>query len=190
MHNIAITGSFCAGKTHLLRYIEKLGYATFSCDEYIKLLYQDKLIVTRILQQITALKEFNVPKLAEIIYNDSVARKKLEAIIHPLVVKGIKEFEGQHGDEYLIFTEIPLVYEANLQKNFRHVICITCPRHIRLQRAQLRKRTADLFIKIERAQWPEEEKMILADFVLASDDSIESNFTKIIEQISSSTVNA
>ena len=33
MKSIAITGSFASGKTFVLKYLEKAGYKTFSCDE-------------------------------------------------------------------------------------------------------------------------------------------------------------
>ncbi|NDA91604.1 MAG: dephospho-CoA kinase, partial [Alphaproteobacteria bacterium] len=39
MKSIAITGSFASGKTFVLKYLEKVGYKTFSCDDYVRELY-------------------------------------------------------------------------------------------------------------------------------------------------------
>ena len=50
MRNIAVTGSFATGKTHIINCIINLGYKTFSCDDYVKLLYQDRSIKFQIEQ--------------------------------------------------------------------------------------------------------------------------------------------
>ena len=55
MRNIAVTGSFASGKTHIINYIKNLGYKVFSCDDYVKLLYQDKTITDQIEQEIKGL---------------------------------------------------------------------------------------------------------------------------------------
>ena len=106
MRNIAVTGSFATGKTHIINCIINLGYKTFSCDDYVRLLYQDKTIKSQIEQEINGLQQFDKAKLAKIIYNDALMKKKLENIIHPLVRKGIKEFEYDNQNENLIFIEI------------------------------------------------------------------------------------
>ena len=49
MKSIAITGSFASGKTFVLKYLEKAGYKTFSCDEYVKQLYLDPNIQQELL---------------------------------------------------------------------------------------------------------------------------------------------
>ena len=49
MKSIAITGSFASGKTFVLKYLEKVGYKTFSCDEYVKQLYLDQNIQQELL---------------------------------------------------------------------------------------------------------------------------------------------
>ena len=68
MRNIAVTGSFASGKTYVINCIKNLGYKVFSCDDYVKLLYQDKRITAQIEQEIKGLKVFDKSKLAEIIY--------------------------------------------------------------------------------------------------------------------------
>jgi len=55
MRNIAVTGSFATGKTYIINWIINLGYKTFSCDDYVKLLYQDRSIKSQIEQEIRGL---------------------------------------------------------------------------------------------------------------------------------------
>ena len=42
--HIAITGSFASGKSFVLECLKSMGYEIFSCDEYIKKLYEDKVL--------------------------------------------------------------------------------------------------------------------------------------------------
>ena len=56
MRNIAVTGSFASGKTYVINCIKNLGYKVFSCDDYVKLLYQDKSITAQIEQEINILE--------------------------------------------------------------------------------------------------------------------------------------
>ena len=118
MRNIAVTGSFATGKTHIINCIINLGYKTFSCDDYVKLLYQDRSIKFQIEQEIKGLQQFDKAKLAKIIYNDALMKQKLENIIHPLVRKGIREFESDNKNENLVFTEVPLLFETGFDKYF------------------------------------------------------------------------
>jgi dephospho-CoA kinase len=41
MKSVAMTGSFASGKSFVLKYLEKIGYKIFSCDDYVKQLYLD-----------------------------------------------------------------------------------------------------------------------------------------------------
>lgn len=184
MRNIAVTGSFASGKTYVVNCIKNLGYKVFSCDDYVKLLYQDRRITDQIEQEIKGLKVFNKSKLAEIIYADAKMRKKLENIVHPLVRNGIKEFEFNNQNENLIFTEVPLLFESDFDKYFSKVICVFCSEETRWERAKLRKiNDFDSFEKIKRIQLPQEVKMARSDFVINSEVDVKERIIEIISKI-------
>jgi len=184
MRNIAVTGSFATGKTHIINCIINLGYQTFLCDDYVKLLYQDRSIKSQIEQEIKGLEQFDKAKLAKIIYNDALMKKKLENIIHPLVRKGIREFESDNQNENLVFTEVPLLFETGFDKYFSKVICVFCSEETRWERAKLRKiKDIDAFEKIKKTQLPQEVKMAKADFVIDSEVAVEEQIIEIIKKI-------
>jgi len=184
MRNIAVTGSFATGKTHIINSIKNLGYKAFSCDDYVKLLYQDRRITSQIEQEIKELRVFDKAKLAKIIYNDALMKKKLENIIHPLVRKGIMEFEFDNQNENLVFTEVPLLFETGFDKYFSKVICVFCLEETRWKRANLRKiKDLDTFEKIKKAQLPQEVKMAKADFVINSEVAVEEQIIEILNRI-------
>jgi len=86
---VGITGSYASGKSVVLHYLATLGFSTFSADEYIKDLYQDTKIQNKILSLLPELKIFDKRKIAELIYNNDLARSKLQNFIHPFVVSTI-----------------------------------------------------------------------------------------------------
>ena len=171
--HIAITGSFASGKSFVLECLKSMGYEIFSCDEYIKKLYEDKVLQKLVINSINGLDEFNKNKLINIIYNDEQSRKKLEAIIHPMVRSGIKKFEEQNSAKSLIFSEVPLLFESGFNQYFSYNICVYCAEKTRLQRAKIRgAKYSELFEKIAKIQLPQEEKKQLADFTIDSEMEI------------------
>ena len=126
MHNIAITGSFASGKSFILNCLSSMGYKIFSCDEYIKKLYENISIQELVENTIEGLGKFNKQNLAKIIYEKKESRQQLEKIIHPKVRFAIKEFEENNQEEDFIFTEVPLLFEFGFNEYFSYNICVFC----------------------------------------------------------------
>ncbi|RTK92333.1 MAG: dephospho-CoA kinase [Rickettsiales bacterium] len=184
MKNIAVTGSFASGKSYVIKQIEKMGYRVFSCDDYVRILYQNIDIQNMIVKEIDGLKVFEKSKLAEIIYNNDELRIKLEKIIHPMVKIGIKNFEQENIEEKLIFTEVPLLYESGFDKYFAHVICVYCSENLRLVRALNRGlKNIEIFEKIKSIQLPQDIKIKLTPHTINSEYEIEDQIKEIIKKI-------
>jgi dephospho-CoA kinase len=185
MKNIAITGSFASGKSFVLNSAKNLGYSVFSCDDFVKELYEDIELQNQIVREIEGLSKFNKKDLTKIIYDNSNARKKLELIIHPLVRSGIKKFEKYNESKEFVFTEVPLLFEANFDKYFSYIICVFCSEEIRISRARERGLLDfDLYEKIKSVQMDQEEKIKRSDFVIDSQNNqgkIEESLNQIIK---------
>lgn len=184
MRNIAITGSFASGKSYAGNFLKKIGYKIFSCDAYVKTLYTDTTIQNSIIKQLTELTAFDKNKISDIIYSDDEERKKLENIVHPYVRKAVKDFEKKHIKEDLIFTEVPLLFEKGLEKNFAKVICVFCSESTRTARAKKRGlRSIKILEKIKQIQLPQAIKKEKADYIVDSEQNIETQLLKIIDKI-------
>ena len=168
MLNIAITGSFASGKSFVLNCAKDLGYKVFSCDDFIKEIYEDIDLQNKVVSEIKGLKSFDKKELSKIIYDDIDARVKLESIIHPLVRRGIKAFEMLHKNQKLIFTEVPLLFESGFNKYFSNVICVHCSEETRLLRSKERGIGNELFEKIKLIQLDQEEKKAKSNFTIDS----------------------
>ncbi|MDP4708595.1 MAG: dephospho-CoA kinase [Rickettsiaceae bacterium] len=188
MYNIAVTGSLASGKSFILNYLSNMGYKTFSCDDYVRKLYQDIAIQNLIKNSLEDLDIFNKQNLAKIIYNDAEARDKLEKIIHPKVRIAIKEFEEENKKENFLFTEVPLLFESGFDKYFSFSICVFCSEKTRIKRANSRGGAIDpnILEKIKQIQLGQEEKKKRADFLIDSeeeDKKIKANLVAIINAI-------
>ena len=165
--SVAITGSLASGKTFVLNYLKSLNYPVFSCDDFVRNLYEDTNVQNQVLLIIDELTRFNKKELVQIIYNKPQYRKKLEQYIHPLVREAIGDFKKQFSRKRILFFEVPLLFESGFEKHFDYSICVFCSESVRLKRAKIRN-NFDLAIynKIKEVQLPAEEKIKKADFVI------------------------
>ena len=182
--NIAVTGSFASGKSYVIEKIKQMNYKVFSCDDYVKILYQNINIQNIIINEIKELEIFDKTKLASIVYNNDQERIKLERIVHPLVKEAIELFEEENKFETLIFTEVPLLFESGFDKYFRNTICVYCTEKTRLARAKARGlNNIGIFEKIKKIQLPQNIKKQKANFTIDSENEIEGQLIDIIKKI-------
>lgn len=183
---IGITGSYASGKTFILDYLAGKGYITFSADNCIKNLYKDAKLQTQILKLLPELKIFNLAQISKLIYNDDLARQKLQNFLYPLLIEQLVLFK-QTNNNKLIFAEIPLLYEAKLQKYFDFIVTVYCSEEIRLKRASTRfSFDSEIYKKIEKIQLPQESKILKADFAINSSGdmlNLELQITQLIKKL-------
>ncbi|MEK7802227.1 MAG: dephospho-CoA kinase, partial [Pseudomonadota bacterium] len=74
----------------------------------------------------------NRQKLGDMIFHAPHQRRKLEAILHPLVAQAQKEFiaKARRTGIKTIVLDIPLLFETNGQRKCDAVICVTAPSFI------------------------------------------------------------
>lgn len=184
VRNIAVTGSFASGKSFLINCLKNKNYKVFSCDDYIKNLYQEEQIRAKIMEMLNIGGDFSTSKIANVIYSDEQKKKILENYIHPLVRKGVRDFEQDNESENIIFTEVPLLYETSYQNHFYKVICVYCSDETRWKRAQVRgMKDRDLFEKLKNIQMTQEEKMQRADILINTDIDVELQLKDLINQM-------
>ena len=111
--------------------------------------------------------------MGEVIFADTEAQKKLESLIHPLVMA---EFENwartQESDEVMM--ESAIIFESHLEKYFDKVFVVNASVPVRV--ARIRRRNPDwseeeILARIN-AQMSQEEKCRLADEVIEHEEDI------------------
>ena len=120
---IAITGTIGSGKTMVSEYLISKGYDVFNCDlENAKLLLPNNagyLKVKEVFPDCFINDELDKAKLAAIVFNDENEKKKLEDIMHPLILAEL----FKRADDPL-FAEVPLLFEVNWDQYFNHNLLV------------------------------------------------------------------
>jgi dephospho-CoA kinase len=111
------------------------------------------------------------PALARIIFNDRAARADLEAIVHPEVYRRITEwFANLPPGTRVAIADIPLLFETGHEHEFDRVIVCTCDPDQQIARLMARNNLTREEARARLAtQWPTDEKVARADFVITTD---------------------
>jgi dephospho-CoA kinase len=180
MQRIAITGGVADGKTTVLRIFESLGAQTVSSDQLVAALLAPG---TEVWEQL--IREFGQAiiaadgalvreRLAALAFGDSVARRRLNQIMHPAVVRAIQVQLRAHEPSLTpIFVEVPLLIEVALQGSFDAVVVVQATPALQRQRLIARGVPLQRARQILQAQLPTRCKTVFADWVIRTHRSLE-----------------
>jgi len=186
MLSIALTGGIGSGKSLAADYFEELGAVVIDSDQ----LARDAIergspgfdeVIARFGDSILSGGEIDRSKLAEIVFRDEVARKDLEAIIHPRVREIATRIGARTAQDGVVINQIPLLFETNGQGRFDLVITVSAS--LENRRARLAERGLKSY-EIERriaAQASDEQRASIADIVIENNGSIEELERKVLE---------
>ena len=177
MLRAALTGGIATGKSFCLRRFAGLGVPTIDADQ----LARDAVapasagflaVVQRFGREVLRPDgTLDRPALGALVFADDAARADLEAIIHPDVYRRISEWLANqpHGTPIAI-ADIPLLFETGHEHDFDRVIVAACDPDEQLRRLVHRDGLAiDAARARLAAQWPIDEKMRRADYVIRTD---------------------
>ena len=119
--------------------------------------------------------------MRERIFSDHTMKSKLESIIHPLVGNKILEKIAESIALYTV-VEVPLIFETNSMNNYDRILVIDCYKSLQLERSTRRdKNSQELIQKIIDSQCTREERLSIANDVIANNGSLEELKHKIKE---------
>ena len=185
---IAITGGIGSGKSTFCSKLKEKGFEIHSSDEEVAKIYKnpDKKFITYLhtigLSKSISKKNINKKTISKIIFENKKIRKKLELYIFRIVRKKRSDFIKQEKEKKarLIFIDIPLLFENNLEKKFNKVISIIASKQVRLKRLKKsRKMTETQFKNIIRSQTYDVIRKIKSDYVVYNNSTLKDYKTKI-----------
>ena len=114
-------------------------------------------------------------ELARIVFADAAARKKLEAILHPRIrERWLAQIEiWRQENRALAVVVIPLLFETRAESHFNKIIYVACSAPTQRQRLLSRGWTPEQIQQRLAAQWPVEQKISRADFVVWTDGALD-----------------
>ena len=190
---IAITGGIGSGKSTFCSKLKEKGFKIHSSDEQVAKIYKnpEKKFVTylRTIGLSKSISKKNIDKkiISKIIFENKQIRKKLELYIFKIVRKKRSDFIKQEKQKKtrLIFIDIPLLFENNLEKQFNKVISIIASKRVRLKRLKkTRKMTEYQFNNITRSQTSDVIRKKKSDYVIYNNSTLKDYKIKINKLIS------
>ena len=190
---IAITGGIGSGKSTLCSKLKDKGFKIHSSDEQVAKIYKnpDKKFFTylRTIGLSKSISKKNIDKkiISKIIFENKQIKKKLELYIFKIVRKKRSDFIKQEKQKKtkLIFIDIPLLFENNLEKRFNKVISIIASKQVRLKRLKkTRKMTENQFKNITRSQTSDVIRKKKSDYVIYNNSTLKDYKIKINKLIS------
>ena len=190
---IAITGGIGSGKSTFCSKLKEKGFKIHSSDEQVAKIYKnpEKKFVTylRTIGLSKSISKKNIDKkiISKIIFENKQIRKKLELYIFKIVRKKRSDFikKEKQKKTKLIFIDIPLLFENNLEKQFNKVISIIASKQVRLKRLKkTRKMTENQFKNITRSQTSDVIRKKKSDYVIYNNSTLKDYKTKINKLIS------
>jgi dephospho-CoA kinase len=176
---VGLTGGLASGKSEALRALGELGAATLSTDAVVReLLEGEELrdeIVERLGPEVAPGGSLDRSKVAERVFGDEEARKWLEGVLWPRVGERVmrwrQEVDALEPPPPAAVVEVPLLFEAGMDKAFDHTIAVVAEEEVRAARADDRGHAA--VDSRTQAQLSQDEKAQRADFVVRNDGTVE-----------------
>ncbi len=190
---IAITGGIGSGKSTFCSRLKEKGFKIHSSDEQVAKIYKnpEKKFVTylRTIGLSKSISKKNIDKkiISKIIFENKQIRKKLELYIFKIVRKKRSDFIKQEKQKKtkLIFIDIPLLFENNLEKQFNKVISIIASKRVRLKRLKkTRNMTENQFKNITRSQTSDVIRKKKSDYIIYNNSTLRDYKIKINKLIS------
>jgi dephospho-CoA kinase len=173
MDLIGLTGGIGSGKSTVSGFLRELGARVIDADEGARAVVEPgtagfAAVVAEFGPEVVRDGRLDRQRLAEIVFNDKQALRRLNAVVHPLVrewtAARLAEAAGDGAE--LAVQDIPLLFESGYEPMFRSTILVYVPGPLQLERLLARGMPeADARARIEN-QLPIDEKRSRATYVI------------------------
>jgi len=172
---IGVTGGVGTGKSTVAKMFQELGAVVLDADAIAHQLMEPKrLCWRRVVERfgegvLNEDQSINRKRLAELVFRDAEQRRQLEAIIHPHVLRQIKQRLHRltrSRRSRAVVLDVPLLVEVDAQGMADALVVVTAPRDAQLRRLQSRFKDPEEGEARIAAQMDLAAKAALADFVV------------------------
>ena len=186
-HLIGLTGNIGSGKSTAARFFEEEGIPSISSDAIVHKLYNSNKNLQEFL--INKFGSLNRKIIGEQIFGEKeeqkIKRRLLEEKVHPLVEEKLKEWVKENANSPILVNDVPLLFEAHLEKRFDSIVFIQVDKSVQIER--LKKRNPEMgeeeILNRINSQMSQEEKISKSDIVISNNSSLQEFRAKILNVI-------
>ena len=196
MLRVGLTGGIGSGKSTASNFFELFGSFVINADEEAKkILSSNETVQHELISEfgtdiIDVSGKVNKAKLARVAFQDEDHQQRLNSVIHPYIYNSIDDYFNEvlkDGKFDIFIVDGALIFESGYDVHMDYIIVVTALLKNRMERALARQTLSrEEILKRIELQWPEEEKVNLADFVIHNDGSeedLKKNVKRLIEKL-------
>ena len=181
MKLIGLTGGAGSGKSTAAEMFRELGTAVIDADEASHAVYAPQTpgfdaVVREFGPEYVRGGQVDRARLGELVFHDDDARRRLNAIVHPLVREWMAErtAEADRDGAEVVIHDVPLLFENGLEGLYSDVVLVYAPERVQIKRlVEGRGISEDRARAIIAAQLPIDEKRGRAQRVIDNSGSRE-----------------
>jgi len=176
---IGLTGGVGSGKSTVSEMLRELGAEVIDADAATHAVYEPgslgfDLIEREFGSEYVRDGHIDRARLGELVFNDADARKRLNAIVHPLVREWMTARTAEalmHGATAVV-QDVPLLFENGLEPLYSAVVLVYAPEPVQLQRlVEGRGLSEERARAVIAAQMPIDQKRERAQHVIDNSGS-------------------
>ncbi|HEX7404549.1 MAG TPA: dephospho-CoA kinase [Candidatus Nanopelagicaceae bacterium] len=181
---VALTGGIGSGKSLVADSFANLGAQVLDADQLSREVIERgssgfDQVVAAFGDAILRDGEIDRRVLGEIVFANLLMRRKLEAIVHPLVREAFESTVSQLQGRDLLIYEIPLLVETQAASRFDYVITVEAGSQVRRERLMERgMRSSEVEARIS-AQATSDQRIASADYVIWNDGTVDELLRKV-----------
>jgi len=140
MLRVGLTGGIASGKSTVSAILVELGAVLIDADALAREVVArgtpglDAVVAEFGNGLLTPEGDLDRPAMGTLVFSDTEARKRLEAIVHPLVFERIVELESQAPQDAVVVHDIPLLAESGRADTFDAVLVVDAPAALQIER--------------------------------------------------------
>src|SRR4051794_4891928 len=170
---VGLTGGIASGKSTVAGILVELGAVLIDGDALAReVVARGTPGLEQVVEEfgdelLTPEGELDRPALGRIVFSDEAARRRLEAITHPLIFERYAELEAAAPPDAVVVHDIPLLAESGRADSFDEVIVVDASAELQVER-MMRDRgwTREEAEARIAAQASREERLAIATYVV------------------------
>jgi len=174
---IGLTGGIGMGKSAAAEHFARRGIPVFNADACVHRLYEGEAVeeIEAAFAGVTREGRVDRKLLAEQVSGHPERLRRLESVVHPMVVKAEIDFlrEQERSGARMAVLEIPLLFETGAEKRVDVTIVVSAPSRVQRERVLTRPgMTVEKLEHLLARQLSDKERRARADFVIISGTSL------------------
>jgi dephospho-CoA kinase len=174
---IGLTGGIGMGKSAAAEHFARRGIRVFNADACVHRLYEGEAVeeIEAAFPGVTREDRVDRKLLAEQVTGHPERLRRLESVVHPMVVKAEIDFlrEEERNGARMAVLEIPLLFETGAEKRVDVTIVVSAPSTVQRERVLTRPgMTVEKLEHLLGRQLSDKERRARADFVINSGTSL------------------